>query len=128
MCYHNNSAGLTETMTEKSLVKNSCHDLVYCKDTGYVKLKSLNNEEAECLKLRSGLWARGSSFYPIFLRRFGYLLFTTSYESDFSWSAATQMVESPRPLAKLPNSTSFYLITYIADEWYEPVENKKHEN
>ena len=28
---------------------------MYCKDTGYVTLKSLNNEEIECLRLRSGL-------------------------------------------------------------------------
>ena len=55
MCYHKNSVGLTVAMTEKCFVKNSCHSLVYCKDTGYVTLKSLNNEEIECLRLRSGL-------------------------------------------------------------------------
>ena len=55
MCYHKNSVGLTVTMTEKCFVKNNCHSLVYCKDTGYVTLKSLNNEEIECLRLRSGL-------------------------------------------------------------------------
>ena len=42
-------------MTEKCFVKNNCYSLVYCKDTGYVTLKSLNNEEIECLRLRSGL-------------------------------------------------------------------------
>ena len=55
MCYHKNSVGLTVTMTEKCFVKNNCHSLVYCKDTGYVTLKSLNSEEIECLRLRSGL-------------------------------------------------------------------------
>ena len=29
--------------------------MVYCKDNGYVTLKSLNSEEIECLRLRSGL-------------------------------------------------------------------------
>ena len=29
--------------------------MVFCEDTGYVTLKSLNNEETECLKLRSGV-------------------------------------------------------------------------
>ena len=44
----------------------------------------------------SSLRASDGSFYPIFLRRLGYLLVTTSsYESDFSWSAATPMVEVP---------------------------------
>ena len=55
MCYHKNSIGLTVTMTEKCFVKNNCHSLVCCKDTGYVTLKSLNNEKIEWLRLRSGL-------------------------------------------------------------------------
>ena len=55
MCCHKNSVGLTVTMTEKCFVKNNCHSLVYCKDTGYVTSKSLNSEDIECLRLRSGL-------------------------------------------------------------------------
>ena len=55
MYYHKNSIGLIVTITEKCFVKNNCHSLVYCKDTGYVTLKSLNNKEIECLRLRSGL-------------------------------------------------------------------------
>ena len=55
MSYHKNSVGLTVTMTLKCFVKNNCHSLVYCKDTSYVTLKSLNNEEIECLRLRSRL-------------------------------------------------------------------------
>ena len=39
-----NSVGLTVTMTEKCFAKNNSHSLVYCKDTGYVTMKSLNNE------------------------------------------------------------------------------------
>ena len=34
MCYHNNSVSLTIPMTEKCFVKNNCHSLVCCKDTG----------------------------------------------------------------------------------------------
>ena len=52
---------------------------------------ALPNEET---LLPYSLRASDVSFYSIFLRRFGHLFFTTSsYESDFSWSAATQMVE-----------------------------------
>ena len=35
-------------MTEKCFVRNNSHSLVYCKDTGYVTLKSLNNEK-DCM-------------------------------------------------------------------------------
>ena len=50
ICYHKNLVGLIVTMTEKYFVKNNCHSFVYCKE--HVTLKSLNNEEIECLKLR----------------------------------------------------------------------------
>ena len=40
MCYSKNSVGLTIAMNEKCFVKNNC----YSKHTGYVVLKSLNNE------------------------------------------------------------------------------------
>ena len=47
------------------------------------------------------------------------LFATSSFESDFLWSTATQMVEQvPGPSTKSPNLTLFYLITYIADVWY----------
>ena len=47
-----------------------------------------------CECILYSLRASDGSFYPIFLRRFGYLLVTTSsYESGFSGSAATHMVE-----------------------------------
>ena len=47
-----------------------------------------------CECILYSLRASYGSFYPIFLRRFGYLLVTTSsYESGFSGSAATHMVE-----------------------------------
>ena len=54
MYCHTNSVGLTVTMSEKCFVKINYYSLVYCKDTGYVTLKILNNEEIECLRLRSG--------------------------------------------------------------------------
>ena len=38
--------------------------MVYYKDTGYVTLKNLKNEEIECLRLRSGLeFQEGSEIY-----------------------------------------------------------------
>ena len=47
-----------------------------------------------CECILYSLRASDGSFYPIFLRRLGYLLVTTSsYESGFSGSAATHMVE-----------------------------------
>ena len=66
------------------------------------------------------LRASDGSFYPIFHKRFGYLLVTkSSYESGFSWSAAINMVEYvPELSTKSPNLKSFYLITYIAHLWY----------
>ena len=77
MCYHKNSIGLIVTITEKCFVKNNCHSLVYCKDTGYVTLMSLNNEEIECLRLRSGLkFEKGSEIclyhYHFYLKAYSY--------------------------------------------------------
>ena len=46
--------------------------LVYCKDTGYVTLKSLNNEEIECLRLRCGFESQEG--YEIYLYHFHFYL------------------------------------------------------
>ena len=60
-----------------------------------------------CVKKNHSPRAGDGSFYLIFLRRFGNLLFTTSsHKSDFSWSAATHMVEKVAgPTAESPNLT-----------------------
>ena len=71
-------------MTEKCFVKNNCHSLVNCKDTGYATLKNLNNEEIECLRLRSGLeFQKGSE---ICLYHYHFYLQTYSNCYQICWN------------------------------------------
>ena len=49
---YKNSVGLSVTVTERCFVKNNRHSLVYFKDTGFVTLNSLNNDEIEYLKIK----------------------------------------------------------------------------
>ena len=80
MCYHKNLVGLTVTMTQKCFVKNKCHSLVYCKDTGYITLKSLNSEEIECLRLRSGLEFQEGSGICLYLYHFYLKAYSNRYK------------------------------------------------
>ena len=59
MCYHKNSVGLIVTMTEKGLLRITFTVCFIVKILA-VTLKSLNNEEIEWLRLRSGLEFQGS--------------------------------------------------------------------
>ena len=80
MCYDKNSVGVTVTMAEKCFVKNNYHSLVYCKDTGYVTLKSLSNEDIECLRLRSGLELQERSELCLYHYHFYLKAYTNCYK------------------------------------------------
>ena len=57
-------------MTEKCFVRNSSHSLVYCKDTGYVTLKSLNNEKDWMSEIKIWIivsWRIWDLFVPLLL-------------------------------------------------------------